>query len=216
MVGRVVGGAVLPAVPDGVEPGAGQDAHGVGVVVSSGDGAVVAVGGPEVGSAAVTGEVADGVAELFVCGPTESDVFDFAGLTGGGATPARQANDSGVGKRARQSPISASSRAARTVPERGREVKICASACKESCSAICASSVLIWVATLVSAATMARVMWALAAPSSPVAPRGAPVSRSWSTAAVASGGQPAGQALDRQPVRAVLAVETGQNVKTRG
>ncbi|SGZ78490.1 Uncharacterised protein [Mycobacterium tuberculosis] len=79
MVGRVVGGAVLPAVPDGVEPGAGQDAHGVGVVVSSGDGAVVAVGGPEVGSAAVTGEVADGVAELFVCGPTESDVFDFAG-----------------------------------------------------------------------------------------------------------------------------------------
>lgn len=56
MVGRVVGGAVLPAVPDGVEPGAGQDAHGVGVVVSSGDGAVVAVGGPEVGSAAVTGE----------------------------------------------------------------------------------------------------------------------------------------------------------------
>lgn len=62
MVGRVVGGAVLPAVPDGVEPGAGQDAHGVGVVVSSGDGAVVAVGGPEVGSAAVTGEVADGVA----------------------------------------------------------------------------------------------------------------------------------------------------------
>lgn len=46
MVGRVVGGAVLPAVPDGVEPGAGQDAHGVGVVVSSGDGAVVAVGGP--------------------------------------------------------------------------------------------------------------------------------------------------------------------------
>lgn len=59
MVGRVVGGAVLPAVPDGVEPGAGQDAHGVGVVVSSGDGAVVAVGGPEVGSAAVTGEVAE-------------------------------------------------------------------------------------------------------------------------------------------------------------
>ncbi len=49
----------------------------------------------------------------------------------------------------------------------------------------------------------------------PVAPRGAPVSRSWSTAAVASGGQPAGQALDRQPVRAVLAVETGQKRQKR-
>lgn len=98
MVGRVVGGAVLPAVPDGVEPGAGQDAHGVGVVVSSGDGAVVAVGGPEVGSAAVTGEVADGVAELFVCGPTESDVFDFAGLTGGGGDASQAGQRFGRGE----------------------------------------------------------------------------------------------------------------------
>src|SRR3954471_12239871 len=37
-----------------------------------------------------------------------------------GATPARQASDSGVGKRARQSPISASRRAARARPGRGR------------------------------------------------------------------------------------------------
>ena len=41
-----------------------------------------------------------------------------------GATPARQASESGVGKRPRASPISASSRAARTLPERGRLVKI--------------------------------------------------------------------------------------------
>ena len=32
----------------------------------------------------VAGEVGDGVAELFVAGPAESDVFDFAGLAGGG------------------------------------------------------------------------------------------------------------------------------------
>ena len=56
----------------------------MGVVVSSGAGAVVEVGGPGVGVSAVAGEVGDGVAELFVCGPTESDVFDFAGLAGGG------------------------------------------------------------------------------------------------------------------------------------
>jgi hypothetical protein len=35
----VVGGAVLPAVPDDVEPGAGEDAYGVGVVVAAGSGA---------------------------------------------------------------------------------------------------------------------------------------------------------------------------------
>lgn len=41
-----------------------------------------------------------------------------------GATPASPARPSGVGKRARQSPISDSSRAARTVPERGRLVNM--------------------------------------------------------------------------------------------
>lgn len=82
MFGGFVGDSVLPAAPDDVEPGAGEDADRVGVVVSSGDGAVVHVGGPGVGVSAVAGEVGDGVAELFVCGPTESDVFDFAGLAG--------------------------------------------------------------------------------------------------------------------------------------
>ena len=38
--GGVVGDVVLPAVPDDVEPGAGEDADGVGVVVSAGAGAV--------------------------------------------------------------------------------------------------------------------------------------------------------------------------------
>src|ERR1700757_540848 len=80
MFGGVVGGVVLPAVPDDVEPGASQDADRVGVVVASGSGAVVEIGGPGVGASAVAGEVGDRFAELFVCGPAESDVFDLAGL----------------------------------------------------------------------------------------------------------------------------------------
>ena len=80
----VVGGVVLPAVPDDVEPGAGQDADGVGVVVAAGAGSVVEVGGPGVGAAGVAGEVADGVAELFVAGPAEPDGAGLAGLSGGG------------------------------------------------------------------------------------------------------------------------------------
>ena len=76
-----VGGSVLPAVPDDVEPGAGQDADGVGVIVSSGSGSVVEVGGPGVGVAGVSGEVADGVAQLFVDRVAEADNLEFAGST---------------------------------------------------------------------------------------------------------------------------------------
>ena len=50
MSGGVVGDVVLPAVPDDVEPGAGQDADGVGVVVAAGAGSFVEVGGPGVGA----------------------------------------------------------------------------------------------------------------------------------------------------------------------
>ena len=45
-----------------------------------------------------------------------------------------------------------------------------------SWAAIWASSALIWVFRLASTAARARVTWALAAPASPVAPRGADVS----------------------------------------
>src|SRR5271166_2989512 len=82
--GGVVVDAVLPAVPDDGEPGAGKDANGVWVVVASGSGALVEVGGPRVGSAGVAGELADGVAQLFVAGPTEADGAYFAGLAGRG------------------------------------------------------------------------------------------------------------------------------------
>jgi len=80
----VVGGVVLPAVPDDVDPRTGQDAYGVGVVVAAGDGAIVEVGGPGVGPSGVTGEVGNGVAQLFVARPAESNATDLAGLSGRG------------------------------------------------------------------------------------------------------------------------------------
>jgi hypothetical protein len=55
-----------------------------------------------------------------------------------GAAPARQISAWGSGKRARQSPISVSSRAARTVPERGSEVKMWPSGWAASWAAISA------------------------------------------------------------------------------
>ena len=84
VAGGVVGEPVLPAAPDDVGPGAGEDAYGVGVVVPAGSGALVEVFGPGVGSAAVSGEVAQCVAEFFVGGPAEGDGFCFAGLAGRG------------------------------------------------------------------------------------------------------------------------------------
>ena len=174
MIGGVVSDSVLPAVPDDVEPGSGEDADRMGVVVSAGDGAVVEVGGPGVGASAVAGEIGDRVAELFVCRPTESDVLDVAGLAGGGRDSGQAGQRFGGGERARQSPISLSSRAARTVPERGSEVKMCASAWRVSCSAMSASRALIWATRLDSTATKARVV---AVPSAPALPRAAPVSR---------------------------------------
>jgi hypothetical protein len=51
--GGVVGDPVMPAAPDDVEPGAGQDAYGVGMVVAAGDGAAVEIGRPDVGVAGV-------------------------------------------------------------------------------------------------------------------------------------------------------------------
>ena len=80
----VVGGLVLPAVPDDVQPGAGQDACGVGVVVAACSGSGVEVGGPGVGVSGVDGEVDHGIAQLFVTGPAESDGAQFAGLAGRG------------------------------------------------------------------------------------------------------------------------------------
>jgi hypothetical protein len=85
--GRVVGDAVLPAAPDDVYPGAGQDAHGVRVVAATGDGPVVQVGGLGAGTAGVAGEVTEGVTQLLVRSPAEGDGLDLARLSGGGRNP---------------------------------------------------------------------------------------------------------------------------------
>src|SRR2546423_193510 len=84
VVGGVVGMAVLPAVPDDVEPSAGQDADRVGVVVAACSGAVVEVGGPRVDQSAVSGEVVDSVAQLLVARPPETDGAKPARLSGRG------------------------------------------------------------------------------------------------------------------------------------
>jgi hypothetical protein len=96
--GRVVGGVVLPAVPDDIEPGAGEDPHGVGVVFAAGDRVVVDLRGPGAGVAGSVGEVADGVAELFADGPAEGDGFVFAGLAGGGCGAGQADQRLGVGE----------------------------------------------------------------------------------------------------------------------
>ena len=70
--GWVVGYAVAPAVPDDVQPGAGEDADGVGVVFAAGDGVAVEPGCPGAGAAGVAGEVADGVAQLLVAAQRKS------------------------------------------------------------------------------------------------------------------------------------------------
>src|SRR6516165_3870921 len=108
----VVGCAVLPVVPDDVQPGAGEDASGVGVVVAACDGIVVQLGCPQAGVAGVAGEVADGVAELLAGGPAEVGVGGLAGLAGGGGDSGQADQRFGVGNRARQSPVPAGSRAA--------------------------------------------------------------------------------------------------------
>ena len=145
----------------------------MGVVVAPGAVALVEVGRPGVGVVGVAGEVDDGAAQLFVDGPAECDDLTLPDWRVEGAAPARQVSASGVGNRPRASPISARSRAARTVPDRGREVKMAASGWSASWWAICWSRVLIWPRIAVSAATQAGVIYARAAPSVPDVPRGA-------------------------------------------
>src|ERR1700746_2283184 len=84
VLGGGVGGGVLAAAPDDVDPGAGQDADGVRVVLATVAGAVVNAGRPGAGVPGVSGEVADGVAELVADRPSEV-VGDVAARPAGGA-----------------------------------------------------------------------------------------------------------------------------------
>ena len=163
MLGGVVGDTVVPAAPDDVAPGAGGDADGVRVVFAAGAGIVVDGCGPGAGVPGVGGEIARGVAELAVDRPPEVVGGAGAGLAGDRGDPGQPGERFGVGEPGRQSPISASSRAARTVPGRGREVKMCASGWAASCPAIWVSRALIWADSADSAAVRAAVTPAWAA-----------------------------------------------------
>ena len=70
----------------------------MGVVWAADDGAVVEVGGPGIGASEVAGEVGDGVAQLFVAGPSESDAADLAGLSGRGCDSGQAGQRFGCGE----------------------------------------------------------------------------------------------------------------------
>jgi hypothetical protein len=71
VTGRVLGHADLPAAPDAVRPGAGEEPRRVGVALAARTQLPVAGLRSLVASPRVTGEVAQGVSELGVAAPTE-------------------------------------------------------------------------------------------------------------------------------------------------
>src|SRR6266851_1012837 len=82
--GWVVGDAVEPAAVDDADPGAGQDADGVRVVLAAGDRARVDLGCPGAGVPAVVGEGGHRLAEPLVAGPAEVHGAVLAGFLGDG------------------------------------------------------------------------------------------------------------------------------------
>src|SRR5262249_1698913 len=146
-----------------------------------GDRGVVDLGGPGAGVAGAVGEGADRVAGVLADGPAGGDGFVLAGLGGGGggggpggAHPGGGGEGGAGGRRGR---ARGGGGAGRRGPGGGRGVKMWLWACSGSGGAICASSALIWVLRVASTAARALVTRALAAPASPVAPRGAAISR---------------------------------------
>src|SRR5215218_11134687 len=96
----IVGAGILPAVPDHIQPCAGENPDRVRVVVAAVAGPLVKVGGPGVGVAAVAGEVTNSVAEVFVTRPAEIDGAAFAGLSSGGGNTGQAGQGVGTGKAA--------------------------------------------------------------------------------------------------------------------
>ena len=80
VLGRVVGGVVLPAAPEDAGPGASEDADGVGVAGATGAGALVDVVCPGVPVSGAVGEDAYVLAQAFVAGPAEGGGVALAGL----------------------------------------------------------------------------------------------------------------------------------------
>jgi hypothetical protein len=87
MARDVVGLAILPAPPDDAQPGAGQDADGVGVITPARAGAGVDAGGPRRGVPGVIGERRDDLAEAIVARPAKDHRPVLAGRTSDGDGP---------------------------------------------------------------------------------------------------------------------------------
>lgn len=82
MRGGVVAGFVSPACPDHAQPGAGEDAHGVGMTLAPGTRVVVDHGGPVAAVPAVIGEGHQGLPSTPVDRVPEVDRAMFAGFLG--------------------------------------------------------------------------------------------------------------------------------------
>src|SRR5262245_56886440 len=82
--GGVVGDAVEPAAVDHPNPGSGEHADRVRVVLAAGPGAVIDLGGPGAGVSAAVGESGKGLAEAFVAGPPVGDVAHASRRLGNG------------------------------------------------------------------------------------------------------------------------------------
>src|SRR5688572_21705181 len=75
----VVGRSVDPTAVDDADPGASEDAHGVGMVVAAVEGGLVDRLGPGARSPGVVGVGGHGVAEPLVARPSEVDRLVLAG-----------------------------------------------------------------------------------------------------------------------------------------
>jgi methyl-accepting chemotaxis protein len=84
MEGRVVGFAVGPGAPVDTQPGAREDAYGMGMVAASRPGLGVHVGGPGVGMTRVVGHAGQCCAQPVVAGPTKRHGFGLARGVGNG------------------------------------------------------------------------------------------------------------------------------------
>ena len=170
--------------------------------------------------AGAVGEVADRVAQLLADGPAEGDGLVLAGMKRvDGAAPARQISAWGFGeagpavKALGKPPDAAQARLSHAA--RSRSLVGLPATCSVSARP---GSDLGAEAGEHGGQGAGR---GRAAPSSPVAPRGADASR-WKrprgvgAAAVADAGQPGGQPFRRQPVGAVLAVEAARNARLIG
>lgn len=95
---RVIGHVVLPAAPDDVCPGPGEDPLGVRMAFAAGPQLPVAVLGPDVAPPRVAGEVAQSFSKFLVGAPPEGNGPVFAGGASGWSHSSQGGERFGVGE----------------------------------------------------------------------------------------------------------------------